>query len=185
MTDQLNAPKAEEESTPWKLPSWVVWAVAWIALLVAPQSSSLFQFIASSQSSYGELRMPVGDEMVVVAKNSGAGAVRFAGVAAIRQFCLGIVSDAAFAPETSGLIPPATYAVSILPYDGVRKPRVIYADGEAEVPAGKLRIMTPLEEMQVGFGAIVVVGMLIWVSLQLHEWHLRDAFSMTGRRSED
>jgi hypothetical protein len=168
-----------------RLPEWIIWAVAWVALLVAPQSSNLFQFISSSQSSYGELRMPIEKEMVVVAKNSGAGAVRYAGVSAAKQFCLGIVTDAAFIPETRGLIPPATYSVSILPYDGERKPRVVYADGEAEVPAGRLRIMTPLEEMQVGFGAMAMIGVFIWLSLQFHEWYLRDGFLMTGRRSED
>lgn len=184
MNEPNTTPASADVSASWTPPSWLVWGVAWIALLVAPQSSSLFQFVSSSQSSYGELRMPVGNELVVVAKNSGTGAVRFAGGAAMKHFCLGIVSDAAFSPETVGLIPPATYSVSILPYDGVRSPRVIYADGEAEVPAGKLRIMTPLEEMQVGFGAIVVMGMLVWVALQLHAWHLSDDFSMTGRRSE-
>jgi len=175
----------DDQKATLKLPEWIIWAVAWVALLVAPQSSSLFQFISTSQSSYGELRMPIEKEMVVIAKNSGTGAVRYTGTSTAKQFCLGIVTDAAFVPDTIGLIPPATYSVSILPYDGERKPRVVYADGEAEVSAGKLRIMTPLEEMQVGFGAIVVVGMLIWVSLELHEWHLRDGFSMTGRHSED
>lgn len=177
--------KPETQDAPWVPPSWFIWGVAWIALLVAPQSSDLFQFISSSQSAYGELRMPVGNELVVVAKNSGTGAVRFLSGTVAKHFCLGIGNDAAFIPPTSGLIPPATYSVSILPYDGVTRPRVIYADGEAEVTAGKLRMMTPLEDMQVGFGAIIVVGMLVWVCLELHGWHLRDGFSMRGRPSED
>jgi hypothetical protein len=129
--------------------------------------------------------MPVGDELVVVAKNSGAGAVRFAGAVVAKHFCLGIVSEAAFIPETSGLIPPATYSVSILPYDRARTPRVIYADGEAAVAAGRLRVMTPLEEMQMGFGALIVIWMFVSVVLQMHAWYLRDGFLMTGRRSED
>lgn len=169
----------------WTPPGWVIWGLAWIALLVAPQSSNLFQFIASSQSAYGELRFALADQLVVVAKNSGTGAVKFSTASIAEHFCLSIASNSAFIPQTTGLIPPATYSVAVLPRKGPGDPRMIYADGEAEVLAGKLRVMTPLEEMQYGFGAIIVVGMLIWVSLQLHEWHIRDGFSMTGRRSTD
>lgn len=169
----------------WTPPSWLVWGVAWIALLVAPQSSDIFQFIASAQSAYGELRFATGNELVVVAKNSGSGALRFSAGSIDKHFCLSIADDQAFIPKTTGLIPPATYSVAILPYDGRTSPRMIYADGEAEVRAGRLRVMTPVEDMQYGFGAIIVVAMLVAVLLELHEWHLLGDFSMTGRRSED
>jgi hypothetical protein len=179
-TSETTTPSASSE--PWKPPDWFIWGVVWIALLVAPQPNNLFQFIATSQSAYGELRLSVGNEVVVVAKNSGAGAVRFVSTTVQKHFCLGIVDENAFAPTTAGLIPPATYSVALLPHGGREQPRLVYADGEAEVQAGRLRIMTPIEELQYGFGAIIVVGMLLWVVLQLHEWHLRDAFAMTGRK---
>ncbi|MGZ5465660.1 MAG: hypothetical protein ACXW4P_22065 [Thermoanaerobaculia bacterium] len=183
-------PKRHEENSDnhrplFTMPEWAIWLLAWIALLVAPQSSNIFQFVASAQSAYGELRFEVSDQMIIVAKNSGTGAVKFSTASIVKHFCLGISSNTAFIPTTVGLIPPATYSVALLPRDGSSSPRMIIADGEAEVPAGKLRLMTPVEDMQYGFGAIIVVAMLVRVCLLLHEWHIRDGFSMTGRRSID
>lgn len=186
MTSELRPAKPENPSSnTWAPPGWLIWGVAWIALLVAPQSSDIFQFVASSQSAYGEMRFAVGDEVVVVAKNSGSGAVRFAGSTIAKQFCIGISGDTAFIPHTTGMIPPTTYSVAILVLGGKTAPSMIYADGEAEVRAGKLRMMTPVEDMQYGFGAIIVIAMLVAVLLELHEWYILGDFSMTGRRSED
>lgn len=162
-------------------PQWS-WAIAIAALVLLPTGSGVLQLLASPQSTYAELRLPLSDRVLVIAKNSGSGRVQLIADRFLTHVCGPLVGDFAFVPPTLGLIPPGCYSVAILPNTSATAlpPRVRLDD--MEIKPSRLRMMTPLDEMQAAFISVVVVGGLIWLCLVLHLWWLEDTQTMTGRR---
>jgi hypothetical protein len=180
MNDSPKPPADEED---WTLPPQISWGLAFLALILLPTASNLFQFLTGPREAYAELRLAVGSETYVIAKNSGAGQVKIAEGQLLRQVCLRFDGTEPFAPGTLGIVPATCYSIAVVSSPGKTKlSRQVLLDGEVGVDPYRLRLMTPVEETQILFGALVVLWMLITVLARLQRWYRDSDVAMTGKR---
>jgi hypothetical protein len=174
-------PRADEED--WTLPPQISWGLAFLALILLPAASNVFQFLTGPSEAYAELRIPIGGETYVVAKNSGGSQVTFAEGRLLRQVCLRLDGSEPFSPSKFGMVPAMCYSIAIVNTSGnAQLPAQVLLDGDRGVEPYRLRLMTPVEETQVLFGAAVVLWMLITVLARLQRWYRDSDVAMTGRR---
>jgi hypothetical protein len=172
---------AEVAGADWKVPPQWSWAIAFLGLVLLP-TSGVLQLLGSPQSTYAELRLPMIDKVLVVAKNSGKSHVQMISEKFLTHVCSGVGSDFGFVPTTIGTIPPACYSVAIMPTSATTTLSSHVRLDDVEIKPSPLRMMTPQDEIQVAFVGVVVIGGLIWLCLALHLWWLEDSPTMTGRR---
>jgi hypothetical protein len=186
MVEKENSNDREEDAVvataEWKLPAQWSWAIALLGLVLLPAGSGVLQLLASPQSTYAEMRLPIAGKVLVVAKNSGTSRVQLISDKFLMHVCSGLGGDFGFIPTTLGTIPPACYSIAIIPATGAAAPSAHVRFDDVEIKPSRLRMMTPLDEMQAAFVSIVVIGGLIWLCLVLHAWWMEDSLTMTGRR---
>ena len=100
----------------------------------------------------------------------------------LRQESLRFDGTEPFSPGTLATIPATCYSIAIVSTPRTAKlTKKVLLDGEGFEPY-RLRLMTPMEETQVLFGALVVLWMLITVLLRLQRWYRDSDVAMTGKR---
>ncbi len=179
--DEIPKPRADEED--WKLPPQFSWGLAFLALIILPSASNVFQFLTGPREAYAELRLPLGSETYVVAKNSGSAQVKFADGKLLKQVCLRFDGKEPFLPSGLGAVPAMCYSIAVVSTPASAPlPRKVQFDGDEGVEPYRLRLVTPVEETQLLFGAAVVLWMLITVLARLQRWYRDSDVAMTGKR---
>jgi hypothetical protein len=167
-----------EDNLP-SIPPVVSWAIALVSLVLLPYNSNIFTYIADPQHSYGEFAIRLPSKTLVVAKNSGAVKINLLDSILDMQVCQPFDADEAFEQRTPGLIPPASYAVVMVPRGSATERRVILND--TEIKTSRLRLTTPIEETQYYFAASVVIGIAVMLTTIISRWYFEDALSQSGK----
>jgi len=175
--------KAARDDEDWSFPPQISWGLAFLSLILFPTATNVFQFLTGPREAYAELRLALGSETYVIAKNSGAGQVKIGDGEWLRQICLRFDGTEPFSPEVLGTIPATCYSIAVVSTPGATKlPPKVLLDGQVGMEPYPLRLLTPVEETQILFGTLVVLWMLITVGVRLMKWYRDSDFAMTGRR---
>ena len=167
----------------WTIPPQIAWGLAFLCLILFPTATNVFQFLTGPREAYAELRLALGEETYVIAKNAGTGQIRIGDGEWLRQICLRFDGGDPFSPETLGTIPPTSYAIAVVRTPGaVKLPVKVLLDGSIGMEPYRLRLITPVEETQILFGTLVVLWMLFTVGIRLQKWYRDSDFAMSGRR---
>ena len=178
MNETTEPPTVDED---WTLPPQISWGLAFLALIILPSASNVFQFLTGPREAYAELRLPIGGETYVVAKNSGSAQVKFADGQLLKQVCVRFDGNEPFSPSGLGAVPAMCYSIAVVRTPKAL-PRKVLLDGDVGVEPYRLRLMTPVEETQMLFGSTIVLWMLITVLARVQRWYRDSDVAMTGRR---
>lgn len=179
MSETAKPPIDEED---WTLPPQISWGLAFLALILLPSASNIFQFLTGPREAYAELYLPMGRETYVVAKNSGSAQVKITEGQLLKQVCLRFDGTAPFSPSALGMVPATCYSIAVVNTPTKALPRKVWLEGDVAIEPYRLRVMTPVEETQMLFGSGVVLWMFITVLLRVHRWYRDSDVAMTGKR---
>lgn len=161
------------------LPPVISWMILLISLILLPYNANIFSYLSDPQHSYAEFALRLPKKTIVIAKNSGSMKVSLLDSLYDLQVCQSLTAQEAFELKTNGMIPPASYAVVMVPRAAVVERHVMLND--VEVKTNQLRLTTPIEETQYYFAAVIVFGVAIMLTILLARWYFEDATSRADK----
>lgn len=161
------------------IPPVVSWAIALVSLVLLPYNANIFTYLADPQHGYAEFAIHLPNKTVVIAKNSGKAKISLIDALVDMHVCQPVNTEEAYEQRTRGLIPPASYAVLMVPRSEKTERRVVLND--VEMKTSRLRLTTPIEETQYYFAASLVIGMAVMLTTLISRWYFEDALSRSDR----
>ena len=159
------------------------WLIVLAVLLIAPLKNSYFEYNNNPHRAYAELRIPLSDQVLILAKNSGSRKISLMGHS-YRLHALRLVdSETSFLAHTPGTIPANCYSVAVVPLSLnevlAKRARL---DDDAEFEPERLRITTPVEESQYIVAVAVIAVLAAVLATLLNDYRRIDSVAMSGRR---